>query len=118
MRMKSGLLIAFAALMGGLTASGAAAQLRVIRSTSTAQSRYPVGIVIPTQRVLTLRRGEALTLVSLRTGRTYRVNGPRRGTVAAMVGRQWRPDENRPAVRASRSPPRPIVRPPIPRGNQ
>lgn len=114
MRLKSCFPIAFAVLIGGLAASGTAtAQLRVIRSTSTAQPpRYPVGTVIATQRVLTLRRGEALTLVSLLTGRTYRINGPRTGTVAAMVCRQWRPDENRSAVRPARPPP------PIPRGNR
>lgn len=115
--MKSSFRIAFAALIAGLVASGtAAAQLRVIRSTSTTRPRYPVGTVIQPQSVLTLRQGDALTLVSLRTGRTYRVNGPRRGTVAAMVGRQWRPDENRPAVRPAIRPP--IERPPIPPGNR
>lgn len=84
---------------GTATPSVAMAQLRVIRATSTARSRYPVGTVIRANRVLELRRGESLILVSLRTGRTYRVSGPRRGTVAAMVGRQWTPDENRSAVR-------------------
>lgn len=77
-------------------------QLRVIRATSAARFRYRVGTVILADRVLELRRGESLILVSLRTGRTYRLNGPARGTVAAMAGRHWMPDENRPAVRPAR----------------
>lgn len=77
----------------------AAGELRVIRATANAQARYPVGTVIPADRVLLLRSGETLTLVSLRTGRTYRVSGPGRATVAAMVGREWIPDENKRAVR-------------------
>lgn len=76
-----------------------AAELRVVRATANAQARYPVGTVIPADRVLILRSGETLTLVSLRTGRTYRVSGPKRGTVAAMVGRKWMPDENKRAAR-------------------
>lgn len=77
-------------------------QLRVIRATSAARFRYPVGTVIRADRLLELRRGESLILVSLRTGRTYRLNGPARGTVAVMAGRHWMPDENRPAVRPAR----------------
>jgi hypothetical protein len=80
-------------------AQPASAQLRVSRATATAAERYPVGTIIPVDRALELRRGDSLTLISLRTGRTYRVSGPKAGTVAAMVGRRWTRDENRAAVR-------------------
>jgi hypothetical protein len=92
--------LALALLALSLMAPASAnAQLVVVRTSSSASALYPVGTVIYPARVLRLSRGQSLTLVSQRTGRTYRVNGPGTGTVAAMVGRQWARDENRPAVR-------------------
>ena len=93
------IVLAMALILGFVLPDVAAAELRVIRATANAHALYPVGKVIPTDRVLVLRRGETLTLVSLRTGRTFRVSGPKHGTVAAMVGRKWTQDENKRAVR-------------------